>query len=403
MSEELRNAHLLVIVLLLGACATSAPPPLVNRPFGDPARRDRPAPLVLDTITAMGSGERLTPEELALRLAPVSLLFIGESHTNPDVHRAQRRVIEALVAAGRKVMVGLEMFPYTEQAALDRWVKTGESEADFVRDSHWYKIWGFDFRYYREIFRVAQTHRLPMVGVNIPREVITAVRKKGFEQLTPEESRHIGFKVDTDSEEHRRLFAAMIGGDAHGAGPELDGMFRAQCTWDAVMGQRALAALEAAGDPTAVMVVLLGSGHVAFGLGATRQIHTSRGVATLIPMPILDEDGTAAAPRASYADYLWGLPPEPAVPPYPSVGLMLMDRKEAPHPVVTSVSAGSPAAAAHLQAQDQILTADGADVPDKETFLRLVAGKEWGDGLALVVERAGQRVPVNVALRRVVP
>jgi S1-C subfamily serine protease len=153
------------------------------------------------------------------------------------------------------------------------------------------------------------------------------------------------------------------------------------------------------------MVVLLGSGHVAFGLGVTRQARaaTSRGMATVIPMPILDEDGKPARPRASYADYLWGLPPEPAVGPYPSLGVTLSERKEVPHPVVASVSPGSPAAAAGLLAEDRIVSADGTEVPDKETFLRLLAGKEWGDGVALVVERAGKRQTVNAALRRAVP
>jgi uncharacterized iron-regulated protein len=411
MREDHRNAPLvpvgLVVALLLGACATAPAPSLMNLPFGDPARRDRSAPLVLDAITATAAGELLTPQELAARLAPVSLVFVGESHTSADVHRAQRRLIEALVAAGRKVLVGLEMFPYTDQAALDRWVQSDESEADFVRDSRWYRAWGYDFRYYRDIFLVARAHRLPMYGVNVPREVITAVRKKGFDKLSPDEARHIPIKVDTDSDEHRRLFQAMIGGDSHGGMPgmDLEGMFRAQCTWDAVMAHFALAALEAHPDPAAVMVVLLGSGHVAFGLGAPRQarLTTQRSLATVIPLPIIDEDGKRAQPRASYADYLWGLPPEPAVAPYPALGVSLIERKDLPHPVVTSVAERSPAAAARIAAEDRIVSIDGVDVPDKETFQRLLAGKEWGDGLAVVVERAGQRLTLNAALRRAVP
>src|SRR4051794_31646845 len=106
MREELGNAHIpahiLVGVLLLGAVATAPATPLMNLPFGDPARRDGTAPLVLDAITATASGELLTPQQLAARLAEASLVFVGESHTSVDVHQAQRRLIEALVGAGRK-------------------------------------------------------------------------------------------------------------------------------------------------------------------------------------------------------------------------------------------------------------------------------------------------------------
>ena len=50
------------------------------------------------------------------------------------------------------------------------------------------------------------------------------------------------------------------------------GMFRAQCTWDAAMGWNALQALKKHGGEKAIMVVLIGSGHVAYGLGAERQV-----------------------------------------------------------------------------------------------------------------------------------
>src|SRR3954469_5048114 len=119
----------------LGACTTApvpkpaaapAPPPPpspMNLPFGDPGRRDREAQLILDAVTVTSTGESLTPEGLAERLAGVSLVFVGESHTSPGVHEAQRRLIEALSAAGRRVKIGLEMFPYSEQATLDRWTE----------------------------------------------------------------------------------------------------------------------------------------------------------------------------------------------------------------------------------------------------------------------------------------
>jgi uncharacterized iron-regulated protein len=392
------------------ACATArrpqpaAAPGPMNLPFGDPARRDREAAVVLDAITDTASGELLTPEALAARLASVSLVFVGESHTSADVHEAQRRLIEALVAAGRKVRVGLEMFPYTEQPALDRWSAGSGPAEDLVREAHWYKHWGYDFRLYRDIFAVVRARGLPLVAVNTPREVVSAVRKKGFEQLTPEEAAHIPRQIDTSSDEHRRLFLAMLGGGAHAGMPDsaMDGMYKAQCTWDATMAQHAVRSLQAAPDPAVVMVVLLGSGHVAFGLGAPRQARQwySGAMATVIPLPIIDEDGQPAKVRASYADYLWGLPPEPASPPYPTLGVSLAEKKEVAHPVISSVAEGSPASRAGLLVEDRVLSVDGGAVADKESFLQAMSGKRWGDGVVLVVERAGKPVTVNAALRR---
>ena len=82
--------------------------------------------------------------------------------------------------------------------------------------------------------------------------------------------------MNTDSDEHRQLFRAYFAEDdaVHAAISEeqWEGMFRAQCTWDAAMGWNAQIALELHGGEDAIMVVLIGAGHVTYGLGAERQI-----------------------------------------------------------------------------------------------------------------------------------
>jgi uncharacterized iron-regulated protein len=409
LSSARMRVRLLVLTLTLGACATAPPaPPVTALAIGDPARRDRDAPVVVDAITATATGELLTVAALIPRLEKVRLLFVGESHTDPNGHEAQRRLIEGLVASGRPVLVGLEMFPYTAQEILDRWNRGELTEAQLVREGHWYKHWGFDWRLYREIFLLT-SKKVRFYGVNTAREVISAVRKKGgVARLSPEEAGQLPARVDTASEEHRRLFAAYFGGgDAtHGLSEAaMEGMFQAQCAWDATFATHAVKALESEPDPRAIMVVLVGSGHVAFGLGAPRQAAAiSRlPMASIIPVPITDEEGQPARVRASYADYLWGLPPEPAGAPYPTVGVSLADRKGVPRPVITSVRAGSPGASAGLLAEDRVLSVDGVAVADKEAFLLAMSGKRWGDGVTLVVERAGKPYAVTVPLRRSAP
>jgi uncharacterized iron-regulated protein len=412
---------------VLSACATTAQPrapraPAADLPFGDPGRRDREAPLVLDAITDTGSGALLTPAELAGRLRSARMVFVGESHTNLDSHRAQARLVEALVATGRPVLVGLEMFPRDDQVdqTLRAWSQAGvgagsdgagSDEAAFLRESHWYRHWGYPFGYYRDLFLIARRHHLPIFGVNAPHEVITAVRKKGFDGLTPEEKAHLPPRVDTASQEHRRLFEAFFGeGDAtHGAALPAavrEGMFRAQCAWDAVMAWNASRILEAQGAPDAVMVVLLGSGHVAFGLGAPRQAAAMRvaGVASVITVPVTDEDGRPARVRASYADYLWTIPPEPDLPLFPTLGVSMIDAPGGGgNPTVSMVSPGSAAARAGVQPNDALVALDEVAVPDKETFSRLMADKRWGDAVRITVRRGATTPVLSAVLRRAWP
>ncbi len=69
-------------------------------PIGDPSRRDREVPVVLDAITDTATGALILPSELPKRLEGVRLLLVGESHTDMDSHRIELRVLEELVALG---------------------------------------------------------------------------------------------------------------------------------------------------------------------------------------------------------------------------------------------------------------------------------------------------------------
>ena len=199
MPTRIPSIRLLVfasLALLVAAPPAPAQGRLLHLSIGDPARKDREAPLVLDGITDTRTGDTITTAELAARLASTRLLLIGEEHTNTQCHMVQYRVIEALVKSGRRVFIGLEMYPYTEQRFLDQWRDGLLTEEGFVRISRWYDNWGYNWAYYRDIFLLARDHKVPMFAVNTPREVVAAVRKKGLANLSPEEAAHIPKDID---------------------------------------------------------------------------------------------------------------------------------------------------------------------------------------------------------------
>jgi uncharacterized iron-regulated protein len=380
----------------------------LHLPIGDPARRDREAPVVLDAITDTESGGSLTPAELPARLLGVRLLLVGEEHTVLETHAVERRVIEELDRSGRRVAIGLEMFPYTQQSALDDWSAGRLSEEQFLEAAHWYRHWGYNWGYYRDVFLYARDHRLRMFAVNAPREVVTAVRKKGFQGLTPEEAAHIPTQIDTKSADHMRLFRASFADASFHAGmseEQWQAMLSAQCTWDATMAFHAVAPLAKDDDPKAIVVVLAGSGHVQYAMGIERQArqwYPGR-IASLIPVAVADDKGRAVkAVRASYANFLWGVPPE-GDPAFPELGVatrVIEGTEGAGGLEVLDVEKDSPAAHAGLEAGDRLVSLDGAPLADREALARAMAGKRWGDTAALGVVRATEFFTRNVPLRR---
>jgi uncharacterized iron-regulated protein len=403
----------LLFAFLVGAGVAVAQDRTLHLSIGDPARKDREAPLVLDGITDTATGDLLTPADLVGRLANVRVLLIGEEHTTMEFHRVQARVIQALAVSGRKLMIGLEMYPNTEQRFLDQWRDGLLTEDGFVQLSRWYENWGYHWSYYRDIFLFARDHRIPMIAANIPREVVSAVGRKGLQGLTPEESRAIPTTVDVDSADHMTFFKATLSGEAeaggmggmlHGGNDEMwKTMLSAQATWDTSMGWYSVQALKQASDPTTLVVVLVGSGHVAYGVGIQRQIEKwyDGKVATLIPVPARDGKGNdIKTVRASYANYIWGVPVEWDTL-YPGLGVSFTAAGTAR--TVLQVEPDSIGKKAGFQKGDVLVSMDGIPATDRESMNRRLAAKRWGDTATFVVRRGTENVTLTAAFRRTPP
>jgi len=400
---------LALTLLLLFSLPAVAGDEVLDLPIGDPARKDLKSELLLDAITDCSGGDQITPGELAARLSEVRLLFVGESHTSIDFHRAQLRVIEELHKAGRKVLIGLEMYPHTEQAVLDQWIAGYLTEDGFVELSDWYENWGYHWNYYREIFLFARRQAIPMVALNTPREVIKAVRKKGFENLTEEEASRVPTEIDTDSKEHLRLFKAFFAGEGQFhmqmSDEQWQGMFNAQCTWDATMGHNAVKALESNDDPKTIMVVLVGQGHVAYGLGIQRQAAQwfDGRMAAIIPISVIDEDGEAVGSvQASFAEFIWGMPQE-VDPLYPSLGLATTKLDDSEMRRVVHVGEDSVAEDAGFMLGDIMLEMDGIELPNKEAANRHMAELRWGDTANYKIKRGEEILELTAYFRREAP
>jgi len=371
--------------------------------IGDAERRTRDARVVLDGITDSNNGEVFSANELAGRLHDTRLLLVGESHTTADFHRVQLRAIRALHEAGRKVMIGLEMFPYTEQRSLDNWRDGLLTETGFTTLARWYEFWGYHWDYYRDIFRYARDNGIPMYGVNTPRNVVTAVREKGIDHLSETERQHVPPRIDVDNADHLTFFQASFDDDnsMHGHMPEtmLKSMQAAQATWDASMGYNSVQVLNSA-PADSILVVLVGSGHVAYGVGIEHQARQwfDGKITTLIPVPVQDSDEKpVTSVKASYANFVWGIPYERDSL-YPSLGFSTSDTAGARK--IIAIEKDSIASRSGFQVNDQVLSLDGVAAPDRETWNRLMAGKNWGDSTVVTVKRGDAEVRIKADLRR---
>lgn len=380
----------------------------LHHAIGDPARKDKEVELVLDGVSDTKTGELISPQEMAARLVDTGLLFIGETHTAIEYHRVQLRTIQELHKAGREVLIGLEMFPYTQQASLDEWISGDQSEQEFVEQAGWYEYWGYNWEYYREIFVYARENGIPMYGVNTPRDVVAKIRRDGFAALTAEEREHIPYEIVPATDEQRTMYRSFFDPEdaLHMSDDRLEGMLRAQTTWDATMGWNALNALQKHGGDEAIMVVLIGSGHVTYGLGSERQTapYYDGNIASLIPVQIEDDTGAPVEKvQASYANFVWGLPRvEYEI--YPSIGVSLMgpigEKAGKPVTEIIQVSEGSIADRAGIVVGDVLLALNGEVITDAVQLRTIVSRWRWGDVATMQIRRDGEELNLALPVRR---
>jgi uncharacterized iron-regulated protein len=249
-------------------------------------------------VLELDTGRHRLLGELAPELLDERIVLVGELHATPPHHRAQLRVIQALHEAGARVAVGLEMFRRDSQKELERWVSGEMAPREF--QTVFADNWGFSWESYREVFEYARRHRIPMIGLNVPREITRQVARSGFQSLSEEQRGRLADVTCAIDAEYMQYIRNAYGAHAHG---NINFTFfcEAQMVWDTAMAVHALDYLRA--HPGSVVVILTGVGHARKG-AVPRQISQRSAVPATVFLPEVPGSITAETVSRQDADYL---------------------------------------------------------------------------------------------------
>ncbi len=229
-------------------------------------------------------GEPVSFEEMIDSLILARVIYIGEIHTLERHHRFQLRVIKELDRRKVSLAIGLEMLPFTVQPHLDAWTGGRLEEKEFLRLIDWETNWGADYGLYRPIFEYARRKRIPLRALNAPRDLVKEVAQKGLAGLSEEQRRMLP-PITGSSEEHRRLLALSIGRHKTLRADRQEAAYEAQDVWDSTMAHGVVSYLNTAEGSTKTMVVLAGTGHVAYGYGIPGRVAGSNSLPYRVVIP----------------------------------------------------------------------------------------------------------------------
>lgn len=345
------------------------------------------------------------------------------SWARTDTATPQRVDADGLLAAmaGRAVVlhtlrpsmvIGFEMFPRRVQPVLDRWVAGELTEAEFLQQAEWGKVWSMPAELYLPLFHFARLNRIPMLALNIDAELTRRIADKGWDGVPEGEREGVGRPAaalpayeDFLFEIHSQHAQMRMHGKDKARPARGDAAFRnfveSQLAWDRAMAEALLTgrARHAAADGSLPLVVgIMGNGHVRHGHGVAHQLAALGEPSVGQLMPVEAATPCAELP-AGLADAVFAVPAlrQPPPPP-PRLGVGLEDAEGGIR--IAELTAGSLAERTGLRRGDLITEAAGAPVKRSGQLIGLIRRQPAGTWLPLQVMREGKAVEVVVRFPR---
>jgi uncharacterized iron-regulated protein len=376
------------LLAMTWACATSGPgKPLVHREVPE-----TPQMLPGDIINTAG-GEKVGYDAFIKDIASAAIIYAGESHTNPEDHNVQLRILEALYAENPSLTLAMEMFPREAQPVLDNWSRGALSEAEFLEQAHWKDVWGFPYRLYRPLMDFAREKHLRVLGINAPHPIVQRIARQGLASLTPDERSLIARTFYFDDPEHREYIRQQF--DAHH--PEVikdfESFYEAQLTWEETMAETLADELRTSRGNEQILV-LLGKGHMSYRFGVPQRARqrVEHLYKTVMPMP---ENLVTLPADPNIADYLWIT--EKWKHPHGQrgrLGVMIRSASSGKGLEVLGTVPGGPAEKAGIQKGDVIEAVNGISLEDPEAIHEAIGS----GGSTLLIRLKRQDVEKEVTL-----
>jgi uncharacterized iron-regulated protein len=268
-----------------------------------PGPQDHPGAIRVGDIIETGTGRIIPAAVLMADLAEVRVIYVGETHSSREDHRVQLEVLKGLYARNPSVVLALEMFPREAQSLLDQYAQGLITEEEFLRQVKWDQVWGYPFPLYRSLLSWARDHRIRIVGLNAPREIVSKIAQSGLAGLDAGERNRVAQDFHRDDPKHQAYLRRQYDQHMKGNITDFNTFLEAQLAWEETMAET-LAKTLAAGPLREQIVVLIGKGHISDRVGVPKLTgdRTSDAYRTIAPLP-LDYPGRTADP--GIADFVW--------------------------------------------------------------------------------------------------
>jgi uncharacterized iron-regulated protein len=311
------------------------------------------------------------------KVAKKRVIYVGETHDSYSDHLTQLEIIRQLYTKNPNIAIGMEQFQQPFQAVLDGYIKGELDEAELIRQSEWMDRWNFDFRLYRPILSYARDNGIPVIALNIAKEITNKVSKDGIDGLSKEEKETIPSEIDYSDNKYSERLKGIFENHPHKNDKGFERFLQIQLLWDEGMAAKAAEYLKS--NQNRQLVVLAGIGHLMHGSGIPQRVSRRVEVESAIILP------AGEFPlEQNVADYLVQGGGE-KLPERGMLGVYLVDSDEGVK--VKELMPEGAATTAGVEEGDLILKVNNKAVKDMVDLKMVLMDQVPGDGVKIRVLR----------------
>ena len=158
----LRNYIRLLLLFMTVACCVAS---LAHADWQSLYYRDHP---FVGKVFSINDKAWISPQQLDENIQHEQFILLGETHTNPDHHIGQAKIIEKWLSIDQPSALVFEMVAYDDWSKLQTEYSSKQSLESLHKKLE--EISGqWDWELYKPILEVQIEHQLPIVGANLTR------------------------------------------------------------------------------------------------------------------------------------------------------------------------------------------------------------------------------------------
>ncbi|MBI5666047.1 MAG: ChaN family lipoprotein [Nitrospirae bacterium] len=214
------------------------------------------------------------------------IIYVGEVHDVFAHHAVQLDIITGVYKNDPQIAIGMEMFQRPFQKSLDSFISGETGEAEFLKQTEYFNRWGFDYPLYKPVLDFAKAEKVPVIALNLQKEITAKVSRGGIDSLSEEDKKEIPTDLDFSDMEYRERLKEIFSMHNKSEEKNFEFFYQAQILWDETMSHSVDEFVK--NNPGRKIIVLAGQGHLRYGSGIPKRTFRRNGQDYAIVL--IDED-----------------------------------------------------------------------------------------------------------------